>query len=45
VEHCQKIAPDHDANEVIWYLMRLNGKENKIVREGELLIFDYAAIN
>jgi len=41
----KKIAPDHDANEVIWYLMRLNGKENKIVREGELLIFDYATIN
>ncbi|MDD2431849.1 MAG: hypothetical protein PHD88_03440 [Firmicutes bacterium] len=41
----KKIAPDHDANEVIWYLMHLNGKENKIVYEGEFLIFDYTAIN
>lgn len=41
----KKIAPNHDTDEVIWYLMRLNGRENKVVRPGEQLIFDYAAIN
>ncbi len=41
----RKIAPNHNTDEVIWYLIHLNGKKNKIVRAGELLSFDYAALD
>lgn len=40
----RRIDPDYDTNEIIWYLIHLNGLENRIVREGQILIFDYAAI-
>jgi len=40
----KRIAPGYDTNEVIWYLIHLNGLESKVVRPGQSLIFDYAAL-
>jgi hypothetical protein len=40
----RRIAPGYDTNEVIWFLIHLNGLESKVVRPGQSLIFDYAAI-
>lgn len=41
----RRIAPNHNTNEVVWYLLHLNGKENKIVKAGEVLTFDYTALD